>query len=308
RLGGVPRVVARVGLETDTARSPLYRVALRRWTDVIVLNAEAMRDRFLARAPGLDAARVVTIRTGVARPERRAAPGAVRRWLGVAAGARVIGTVARLAGQKRLDRLLEALARLPADVHCLVAGAGAEQTALERLALELGVAGRLHLLGERDDVGDVLDALDVFVVCSDREGLSNAMLEALAAGVPVVSTPVSGAAEALESFPEGGAPGEIVGFDAADLAACLERLLADPARLRAMGAAAVRRAEERFGFERMLDGWEAVLEGALVPAAGTIEAGDAVRRQAATPSASRPGRPATRRGDPAGRRGPGGRA
>jgi glycosyltransferase involved in cell wall biosynthesis len=103
--------------------------------------------------------------------------------------------------------------------------------------------------------------MDVFVLPSDREGMSNAMLEALAAGVPVVSTDVSGAREALSPVDEGAAPGVVVGFEPGALEATLRALLPDRARLRAMGEAARRVARVRFDSERMLDEWERVLRG-----------------------------------------------
>src|SRR6185436_7512571 len=95
-------------------------------------------------------------------------------------------------------------------VRCLIAGDGPEREPLERLANELGIGARVTWLGHREVVGDVLDALDVFVVTSRVEGMSNAMLEALAAGVPVVSTRVSGAAEALAARAGRRAPGVLV--------------------------------------------------------------------------------------------------
>lgn len=260
RLAGVRRVVARVGLSTDTPRNWKYRAVLHRWIDTVVLNAEGMRAPFLAGAPAFDARRLVAIHTGVLAPERRLVPGALRRSLGLPSDAQVIGAVARLATQKRFDRLVCALGRLPERVHCVLAGEGEQRPALEALAQERGVRSRVHFIGYCDPVGDVLDALDLFVICSDREGLSNAMLEALAAGVPVVSTPVSGAAEALDPLPDGTAPGEIVGFEPESLARAVGRLLDSPGQLRRMGAAATRRARERFGFERMLDQWEQLLD------------------------------------------------
>ena len=262
RLGGVRPVVQRIVLEGDTpARGARYRWAVRHLVDWVTLNAEAMRAPFLAGDPGLEPRRVVTLHDGVRTPQRTREPGTLRRELGIPADAPVVGAVARLVRQKRLDRLVRALAALPAHVHCVVTGEGEERDALERLAAGLGVADRLHLAGFRRDVGDVLDALDLFVVCSDREGMANAMLEAMAFGVPVVSTRVSGADEALEPDPDGGVPGEIVGFSADDLAAALRRLLADAAARRAMGQAGRRRVAERFSYERMLDRWEALLAG-----------------------------------------------
>jgi glycosyltransferase involved in cell wall biosynthesis len=263
RIAGVPWVVARIGLSTDIARNVKYRFTLRHCVDAVVLKDHEMRGPFLAGLPEVDPRRVVTIQSGVPTPERAAPPGAVRRALNLPASMQVIGAVARLVKQKRFDRLLYALAALPEHVHCVLAGEGEERPALEQLAQELGLQSRVHLLGWRNDVGDVLDALDVFVVSSDRESMCNAMVEAMAAGVPVVSTRVSGAVEALAPNSEGEAAGEVVGFDVAELSACLSRLLADPMRRRCMANAAARRARECYGLERLIDQWETVLAGDL---------------------------------------------
>jgi glycosyltransferase involved in cell wall biosynthesis len=106
----------------------------------------------------------------------------------------------------------------------------------------------------------VLDALDVYAVSSDKEGMSNAMLEALAAGVPVVSTPVSGAAEALDAGPGGVAPGVVLaGFETEALAEAVRAVLADSGLRMRMAEAARARHQERFSFEGMIDAWERVL-------------------------------------------------
>jgi glycosyltransferase involved in cell wall biosynthesis len=262
RLAGVPRILARVAVSGTTPCNWTYRVALRRWVDAVVVNAEALRQEFLDAWPEADPRRILTVHDGVVPPARSQPRGTVRCSLGLPPEALVIGSVARLSVQKRPDRLLEALALLPARVHCILAGEGPERPALESLASRLGIRQRVHLLGFRQDVGDVLDALDVYVLSSDFEGMANAMLEAMAAGVPIVSTPVSGAHEALDAAADGTAPGQIVGFDAAELASALGSLLADPGRRRAMAAAAQRRASERFGFEPMLHRWEALCGGA----------------------------------------------
>ena len=247
RLGGARPVVQRIVLEGDSpARGARYRWAIRRCVDFVALNTEALRAPFLAGDPSLDPRRVITLHDGVRTPERTREPGAVRRELGIPAAAPVVGAVARLARQKRLDRLVRALADLPQDVHCVITGEGEERAPLASLAAGLGVAGRLHLPGFRRDVGDVLGALDLFVVSSDREGMANAMLEAMAFGVPIVSTRVSGADEALEADEDGSAPGEIVGFSVDDLAAALSRLLADADARRAMGEAGRRHVAARF--------------------------------------------------------------
>lgn len=257
RMAGVPRVVVRVGLETDVPRNAKYRFAFRRLVDHVVVVADRMRPAYAA----LDGGRLSVIPNAVHLPARTHFPGAVRMSLGVPPQARCVGSVARLVTQKRLDRLLDAVARLPPDVHCILAGDGPLRGALERQAAAPGLAGRVHFLGHRPDVADVLGALDVFVATSDREGMSNAMLEALAAGVPVVSTRVSGTDEALRPGPDGVAPGVTVGFDPAAVAGAIRAVLEDADRRRAMANAAGARAREAFGFPRVLDAWERVLAG-----------------------------------------------
>lgn len=258
RLAGVPRVVARVGLETDVPRNAKYRFVFRRWIDRVVFNAEGMRARFREALPELEG-RLVTVHTGVSAPVAGGGA-AFRDRVGIPQESPLLGSVGRLATQKRYDRLVPVLEALP-EAHALVAGEGPERRALERLAERAGVADRLHLPGHQEEVGPALDAMDVFVLVSDREGMSNAMLEALAAGVPVLSTDVSGAREALEPGTGGAAPGVVVGLEPGALEAVLRELLEDRDRLRAMSDAARRVARERFGVERMLDEWERVLRG-----------------------------------------------
>ncbi|MBX6363895.1 MAG: glycosyltransferase [Gemmatimonadetes bacterium] len=259
RAAGVPRIVCRVGISTDTPASAKYRFVFRHLVDATVVNAAEMRAGFLAADPRLPPERVVAIPTGVVAPPRTRPDGAVRRELGLPADAQVLGALAYLAPFKRQHRVVRALADLPEHVHYVIAGEGPERAALEALATELGVRHRLHLLGFRADIGDVLAAFDLYVVSSDREGMSNAMLEALASGIPVVSTPVSGAREALEPLADGAAPGVIVPPEPAAIAREAAAILADPARRRRMADAALRRARERFSYERMLADYERVL-------------------------------------------------
>jgi glycosyltransferase involved in cell wall biosynthesis len=272
RMAEVPFVVQRIVLQGDTpARGARYRLALRRFVDVITLNADAMRPAFLAGDPHLDPAKVVTLLDGVRAPARSKEPGAVRAELGIPADAFVIGCVARLAKQKRFDRMMRAV-RTAGNreqgignsqqllIHCVIAGEGEALESTRALAAELGIADRVHFTGFRADVGDVLDALDLFVVSSDREGLANAMLEAMAFGLPVVSTDVSGAREALD--PADGEPraGIVTGMDEGELADAIVRMMRDADARRAMGDAARARALRRFGEERFLDDWERLLE------------------------------------------------
>ncbi len=256
-LARVPFVIARVAVTGLEARNWTYRHALRHWVDCVVANGEEMHQAFVSRLPRGTHPEVRVITDGIAAP---AAPAEadLRRELGLPPKALVIGSVARLSRQKRLDRLVEALARLPASVHAVVAGEGPLRGEILATASRCRVNDRLHLVGFRNNVGDVLRALDVFVLTSDFEGLSGAMLEAMAAGLPVVSTPVSGAAEALAA-PPGGPAGLVVGFEVDEIVRGLAMVLGDRALRRSLGAAGTERVNARFGFTRMIDQWEALL-------------------------------------------------
>lgn len=259
---GVPRVVARIGLSSDRpGRRWVYRVAFRRWIHRIVVNADGLRAGVLEDLPGIAPERVITLYNGVDGLESEPGPGSgtVRRALGISPETPVVGTVARLAEQKRLGRLLDAVARLPSEVHCVIAGDGPERSGLEARAARPDLADRVHILGHRDDVAAVLGALDLLVVTSDREGMSNSMLEALAAGVPVVSTDVSGADEALGPGPDGVPPGVVVPREAEAVAAAVSGLLDDADLRRRMGEAGRRRVRERFDQRQKILAWETLL-------------------------------------------------
>lgn len=168
--------------------------------------SNAVRDR-LVREYGYPAARTITIANGVdvehyRRAERDTSQ--MRKALGISATESVILTVASLIPQKRIDLLLEAIARVAAEgirCSCIVAGDGPLRSRLARQAAELGVSPSVFFVGFVPDIRPYLDACDLFVLASDKEGLPLALLEAMASEVPCIATDVGGNAEVI-------APGE----------------------------------------------------------------------------------------------------
>ena len=163
----------------------------------------------------------------------------------------VVGTVAVMRRQKRLDLWLEAAGRIAAarpDAAFVVVGDGPLRGELEARAAALGLAGRVRFVGLQDDVCPFLAVFDVFLTSSEFEGLPLALLEAMAAGVPVVATRVGGVPEVVRDPAEGA----LVPFgDPAALAGAVDALLADPERARAVGEAGRRRVARDFGVARM---------------------------------------------------------
>jgi glycosyltransferase involved in cell wall biosynthesis len=120
-----------------------------------------------------------------------------RRSWGVPPDAFVIGTVARLAPEKNHVVVFRALKRLDEDVHLVVIGEGPSRRALEELAKELHIDRRVHFAGQLVETQNLHQFFDVSVLCSRSEGFPNAVIEALAAGCPVVATPVGGIPEVI---------------------------------------------------------------------------------------------------------------
>ena len=260
RIAGVPKLVARIGLSSDTPRNFKYRFVLRRWVDHVVFVAETMQQSYAEAMPELGD-RLTTIYKAVPPLGPRIPKDAARRALGLPADVPVLGSVSRLVSQKRLDRLLESVVFLREDVHLVIAGEGPLRGALGQHVRQLGLHGRVHFLGYQENIAPLMDAVDALIIASDREGMSGAMLEALSRGVPVISTDVSGAREALGPTEEGPAPGLVTGFAPPQIASAVTTVLYYPELLREMGRAAERRYKELFSYEGMLEGWEAVFYG-----------------------------------------------
>jgi len=167
--------------------------------------------------------------------------------------------VGRLDPVKEQITLLEAFARLgSADPVLVVAGDGPCRDDLHKRAATLGLGDRVRFLGERHDVPDVLRALDVFVLPSIAEGISNTILEAMATGLPVVATRVGGNPELVVD----GVTGRLVPRQNADaLAEAVGEYLRDPSRRIDHGAQARARATEVFDLDVMRDTYAGVYAG-----------------------------------------------
>ncbi|HEU0054743.1 MAG TPA: glycosyltransferase [Longimicrobium sp.] len=257
RVGGLHRIGAGVG-------DWKHRRALTSYVDAIVVNSREIERRLRTSLPDLPPERVRTVLNGARL--RRAAPAPLRAELGIGAQALLVAGVGGLERRKGFDLLLRALADGPGDAHAVIAGEGPLRAELTEMAAELGVGGRVHLLGERKDVSAVLAAADVFALPSRAEGMSVAMLEAMAAERPVIAADVGGVWEALAARDGRPAAGWIVPReDSVALAAALrevgDKLRAGDGDVAARVAEARWRLDHWFTVDAMVEGMEAVLRG-----------------------------------------------
>ena len=176
-------------------------------------------------ALGLPEDSITLHRTGLDRAVFRPLDrGECRAALGLPPAGPVLATVGALIPRKGQSHAIGALAHLP-EATLVIAGAGPDRAVLEALAARLGVAQRVRFLGPvpHADLPRVLSAADVFVLPTASEGLANAWVEALACGVPVVTTPIPGARELLTDP----AWGRFAGRDAQEIAAAMRAILVD---------------------------------------------------------------------------------
>jgi glycosyltransferase involved in cell wall biosynthesis len=277
RRAGVPVILSTVHIAERRTRP--WRFRLERATDpcgtLTVCVSNAVRD-FQAAKTGLPHERFVVIPNGIDTSRFAAVPGpdrpagagrsavgtGIRSELGIAPDASVIGGVGRLDPQKGYRHLVAAFGRildhLP-GAHLVIAGDGPQRPLLESLAAELPRTDCVHLLGRRDDVPDLLAALDVFAMPSVYEGFGLTLAEAMAAGVPVVASNVDSLPEVLGLEDPGGPHGRLVPpADPDALAAALLDTLRNPHPDQL--AAARRRILEHYDVNIMIERYKALYE------------------------------------------------
>jgi len=183
-----------------------------------------------------------------------------------AGGAFVVGYIGQLIARKRVDTLIEAFAGLQDKTAVLfVIGDGDQRGALEALANQLGLAGRVRFLGFRNDRLDFLRGFDVLVLPSALEGIPRCLMEAMAAGVPVVGTRIPGITDLIDD----GHTGLMFDLGSDDqLEERLTRLLLNPALCEGLAFDAKRRVSESFSASAMAVNYQRLYRRLIVPLAG----------------------------------------
>lgn len=245
---GLPEPFKGLKAARQTALLWLDRFCGRRWCDAVIsVSAEMMPELQRIYGPhpilvrnGIDTTRV---RSALSREE-------AKRKLQIPEAVPLIGIVGRLEPIKRIDLFLQSsqvLAQQFPSAQFLIVGTGSMEEDLKLQAKSLGMADRVHFLGHRSDIYDVLRALDVFVMCSDHEGLPMVLLEALWLGVPAVGRSVGGIKEVLGSDRCGIT---VSSSQPEEIAEACRRLLEDRALCKLLQRAGLNRIEEEFSIEQ----------------------------------------------------------
>lgn len=170
----------------------------------------------------------------------------------------ILGTVGRLDPIKNFDILIQAFSELKYGrnkVKLLIAGEGKERKKLERIASETGVKDRVVFLGERDDLSNIYKIMDVFILPSRNEGISNTILEAMATGIPVIAAKVGGNVELIEH----NITGLLVSPESADaIKKALSFYLTHPEIMKEQGRNARNKAVTNFSLSKMINDYSMI--------------------------------------------------
>lgn len=243
-----PLVVSR-RVDFPIGRPPLNRFKYGRVVDRFLAISEAVSA--VLQAGGVGPERISVVRSAVEPlPEAMRARDDVREELGLGEGELLAITTAALVDHKDHATAIDAFARVRGPVRLVVAGEGRLKGSLQRHIDGGGLGERVSLLGQRDDVPDLLRAADLYVAASHLEGLNTALMDAGLAGLPAVATRAGGIPEVVEDD----VTGLLVQRRNPDaLAAAIDRLAGDGELRRSLGAAAAKRVAAEFSVDRMVE-------------------------------------------------------
>ncbi|MDZ7260587.1 MAG: glycosyltransferase family 4 protein [candidate division KSB1 bacterium] len=259
RLAGLKAIIPRRGIDYPLKNKWRYRLAYMLLASRIIANSQATKQALLTNAPWLPPNKIEVIYNGIdLAPFLSPGKKDIRSELKIPKQVSLIGFVGQLDERKGLVYLLEAFEILVKElpqVQLLLVGQGALRNFIEKTVIEKNFQEKIHLLGFREEIPDIMKALDVLVLPSLWEGFGIVLIEAMAAGKPVVTTNVS-------SMPEIVSHGQ-TGFlvtpaNSVSLAQALMTILRDKTLAQTMGAEGRRMVQERFTLKRMIDHYERV--------------------------------------------------
>jgi len=260
KFAGKPVVISRRGIDFPLKDRLHYRLTYNYLTDYVIANSESTKRSLLKNTPWLRADRIQVIYNGI-QPKNysEAATRDLRTELNLSSGAPIIGFVGQLNERKGFDALLPAFQQLVEKVPVavlLLAGVGDLQPEIEAFARANGFQKNIRLLGFRNDIPDIMRTIDVLLLPSWWEGFGIVLIEAMAAGKPVITTNVSSMPEIVPHRETG------LIIPPHDATACFHALLelvSQPELAREMGRRGRGEVYQRFSLAGMVDQYESLI-------------------------------------------------
>jgi glycosyltransferase involved in cell wall biosynthesis len=256
-LAGVPHVCSGIRVAEKRSR---FRLAVDRWTERFISKHICVSDavaKFSVDVGGLSQSKIEVAANGVDADRFSSATRLDLTKFGIPDDAFVVLAVGRLEPQKAPEVLIEGISPLfprHENLHLLLVGTGSLESSLRDQVSQLGVTERVHFAGRQDDIPGIMRAAKCYVLTSRWEGMPNVVLEAMAAGLPVITTEVEGVGGLISGNRGVGIPID----DASALADAIERLLADPAKGNSQALMAQDYVAEHFTWNRCAAEFESI--------------------------------------------------
>jgi L-malate glycosyltransferase len=273
RIAGVRVVVAsRRALVSYHSYPRRWRLVARlanRLIDLHLCNSEAVR-WWAIEKEGLALERTEVVHNGLDIQPALTAPDVPAEWrAGAGVLAAVVANFIHYKDHPTLFRAVAQVTRAHPDFRVVLFGDGPQRVRLEAMVRDLAIDGAVVFAGRTPNAPELLSVFDLALLTSVEEGFSNAVMEAMAQGLPIVATAVGGVLELVRDHVEGRL---VAAGDADALAAAISELIRDPAARRRMGAAGRQRIANEFGVRRMVERTEAVYERLLFGPAPAVAA------------------------------------
>ena len=251
KIAGVKAVVPRRGIDYPLKSHLAYRYSYNRLASGVIANSKSTKKSLLKNAPWLDPDRIRVIYNGI-DPDRFSGPPShsIRREFSIGDSDFVIGFVGQLDERKGVSTLVKAFSRMPCTGSVLImAGEGQREQHLKSLAEQTG-APPIVFTGFRDDIDDIMKAVDILVLPSLWEGFGIVLIEAMAAAKPVITTTLSNMPEIVRHNTDGLL---IPADDEEALYSAMKFFMDNPDRKEEMGKTAQKKVRSYFTVARMVD-------------------------------------------------------
>jgi glycosyltransferase involved in cell wall biosynthesis len=257
-------VVALHQVDREIKNNLRYRFTYNSLADIIVVNSIATKNTLLKSAPWLSDKKIKVIYHGIDNEKYSdSKTKSLRSQLGISTQEKIIGFIGRLSVQKGIKYMLDAfrlVANKTNNVHFIIVGTGELEGMIKDFTTSFNLENRIHLLGFRNDIPDLMRTFDIFLLPSIWEGFGIVLIEAMAAGKPVVATKTSSIPEIVVE--------NICGIlfppeDDESIANALMKLISDPELKIKYGEAGRKIVSEKFTIGRMINDYEYVFNELL---------------------------------------------
>ena len=252
-----PLVISRQGIDYPLKNKLHYRFFYNVLTRSIVANSEATKKTLLLNAPWLDPDKIKVIYNGI-DPELfdSKSTKSIKGSLGIEEESILIGFIGRLNVQKGIKYLIDAFKLVTDDfknVHLIIAGTGDLENTIKTAAKNYELTDKIHLLGFRKDVQNIINGIDMLVLPSLWEGFGIVLIEAMAAGKPCIASNISSMPEIVVHNKTGYV---IPPKDTENLAKAIINLIQNPSLAKKMGGEGRKLTQKKFSLQKMIDQYE----------------------------------------------------